>query len=151
MYVYIIDCTEIFIKQPQNQLTQAQVYSNYKSHNTIKYLTGITPAGAVSFLSYGWGRRDSDKRCWYISTLICWYIYISTTSCWYVNISRDVDISQQIAHVQIHVEYITGQLKKFKILGSVIPICIVDLHDEIMTSVHGLINLSPSVVNKRKK
>ena len=79
------------------------------------------------------------------------YIYISTTSCWYVNISRDVDISQQIAHVQIHVEYITGQLKKFKILGSVIPICIVDLHDEIMTSVHGLINLSPSVVNKRKK
>ena len=43
----IIDCTEIFIEQPQNQLARAQVYSNYKSHNTVKYLI------AVSFLPYG--------------------------------------------------------------------------------------------------
>ena len=42
-----IDCTEIFIEQPQNQLARAQVYSNYKSHNTVKYLI------AVSFLPYG--------------------------------------------------------------------------------------------------
>ena len=49
----IIDCTEIFIEQPQNQLARAQVYSNYKSYNTVKYLIGITPAFAVSFLPYG--------------------------------------------------------------------------------------------------
>ena len=65
--------------------------------------------------------------------------------------ARDVDISQQIAHFRIHVERVIGQLKKFKMLGSVIPICIVDLLDEVMTSVGGLINLSPRVVNKRKK
>ena len=53
--VCIIDCIEIFIEEPQNQLARAQVYSNYKSHNKVKYLIGITPAGAVSFLSYGWG------------------------------------------------------------------------------------------------
>ena len=46
--VYIIDCTEIFIERSQNQLAQAQVYSNYKSYNTVKYLIGITPVGAVS-------------------------------------------------------------------------------------------------------
>ena len=68
-------------------------------------------------------------------------------------LARDVDISRQIiAHIWIHVEHVIGQLKKFKILGSVIPICIVDLLDEIMISVGGLIiNLSPSVVKKRKK
>ena len=64
--------------------------------------------------------------------------------------ARDVDISRQIAYVQIHVECVIRQLKKFKILRSVIPMCIVDLLDEIMISVCGLINLSPSVVNKRK-
>ena len=48
----------------------------------------------------------------------------------------------------IHVEHVIGQLKKFKILGSVIPICIVDLLDEIMISVCGLINLNPSVICK---
>ena len=65
--------------------------------------------------------------------------------------ARDVDISRQIAYVQIHVEHAIRQLKKFKILRSVIPMCIVDLLDEIMISVCGLINLSPSVVNKRKE
>ena len=56
--VCIIDCIEIFIEEPQNQLARAQVYSNYKSHNKVKYLIGITPACAVSFLSYGWGGRQ---------------------------------------------------------------------------------------------
>ena len=42
-------------------MTLARVYSNYKSHNTVNYLIGITLAGAVSFLSYGWGGRASDK------------------------------------------------------------------------------------------
>ena len=59
--VYIIDCTEIFIERQQNRLAQAQVHSNYNSHNTFKYLIRITPAGAVSFLFYGWGERVSDR------------------------------------------------------------------------------------------
>ena len=57
----MIDCTEIFIERPQNQLARAQVYSNYKSHNTVKYLIRITPVGAVSFLFYVWGGRVSDR------------------------------------------------------------------------------------------
>ena len=48
--VCIIDCTTIFIERPQNQLARAQMYSNYKSRNTVKYLIGITPASTVSFL-----------------------------------------------------------------------------------------------------
>ena len=35
---------------------------------------------------------------------------------------KDVDMSRQIAHVQIHNEQIIGQLKKFCKLNSVIPI-----------------------------
>ena len=56
--VFIIDCTEIYIERPLNLNAMAQTLSNYKSHNTI----GLTPAGAVNFLSADWGGRVSDKE-----------------------------------------------------------------------------------------
>ena len=60
--VCIIDCTEVFIERPFNLNARAQTFSNYKSRNTIKYIVGITPSGAVSFLSAGWAGRTSDKE-----------------------------------------------------------------------------------------
>lgn len=56
------DCTEIFIERPTNLTARARTWSNYKHDNTAKYLVGITPAGAVSFLSKGRGGRVSDKQ-----------------------------------------------------------------------------------------
>ena len=58
----IIDCTEMFIARPSNLTSRAQAWWNYKHNNTIKYLIGISPAGAISFLSPGWGGRVSDKQ-----------------------------------------------------------------------------------------
>ena len=42
-------------------MARAQTYSNYKSHNTVKILVGITPQGSISFVSNSWGGRTSDK------------------------------------------------------------------------------------------
>ena len=56
----IIDCFEIFIERPTSLVARAQTWSNYKKHNTVKYLIGITPQGSVSFISKGWGGRVSD-------------------------------------------------------------------------------------------
>ena len=39
--VGIIDGTEIFIQRPSNLETQKSSFSDYKSHNTVKYLVGI--------------------------------------------------------------------------------------------------------------
>ena len=47
----IIDCSEIFIQRPYGYQARAQSYSNYKKHNTAKFLIAITPCGAISFVS----------------------------------------------------------------------------------------------------
>ena len=145
--VYIIDCTEIYIKRPLNLNARAQTFSNYKFHSTIKYLIGITPAGTVSFLSTGLGGRASDKEI----TLKSGFLEkLTHGDCVLADrgflveeelatrgavlripaftrgkkqmTAKDIDISRQIAHVRIHVERVIGRLKKFKILNTAIPI-----------------------------
>ena len=56
-----IDCFELFIDQPSNLRAQALAWSTYKSHNTAKFLIGITPQGTICFISKGWGGRTSDQ------------------------------------------------------------------------------------------
>ena len=60
--VCIIDCLEVFCERPSDLKARALIYSNYKHHNTVKVLIGITPQGVISYVSKGWGGRVSDKH-----------------------------------------------------------------------------------------
>ena len=57
----IIDCFELFIDRPSNLSARALTWSTYKSHNTAKFLIGITPQGTICFISKRWGSRTSDQ------------------------------------------------------------------------------------------
>ncbi|XP_071571572.1 uncharacterized protein [Temnothorax nylanderi] len=57
----ILDCTEILLQKPKSVCCQAITYSNYKSNYTLKFMTGVTPAGTISFVSRCYGGRFSDK------------------------------------------------------------------------------------------
>ena len=56
----IIDCSEIFIERPFAYEARDKTYSNYKKHNTAKFLIAISPSGSISFVSTVWGGRVSE-------------------------------------------------------------------------------------------
>ncbi|XP_066587815.1 uncharacterized protein [Prorops nasuta] len=66
----ILDCTEIEIQKPKNLCCQITTYSNYKGRYTVKFMTGVTPGGIISFVSSAYGGRASDKAIFEQSKLL---------------------------------------------------------------------------------
>ena len=60
--VGIIDGMEIFIEKPSILTTQKTSWSDYKNHNTAKYLVCINPfTGVFTFVSPGFSGNASDR------------------------------------------------------------------------------------------
>ena len=57
----ILDATEIYIEQPHLPELQQMTFSNYKNDNTFKALIGISPDGAITFVSSLFPGSISDK------------------------------------------------------------------------------------------
>jgi hypothetical protein len=58
----IIDATEVKTEKPKTQEQQVQLYSNYKSNFTVKFLVGIAPSGEFTFVSKAYGGRVTDTH-----------------------------------------------------------------------------------------
>ena len=176
----IIDCSDIFIERPCSYQTRAQTYSNYKKHNTVKFLIGITPCGAISYLSKCWGGQATDKcitmnsdflplleygdivladRGFDIADDIAMHgasLIIPAFTRGKKQLSLpDVECSQKIAKVRIHVERVIGLLKnKYTILQGTLPITFLKRKhdseyafiDKVLIVCSVLVNLSPTVV-----
>jgi len=60
--VGIIDCSEIFIETPKDLELQSVTWSDYKHHNTLKFLICVAPNSAITFISKAYTGRISDKK-----------------------------------------------------------------------------------------
>ena len=58
----IIDCTECRTQTPTEKLAQRALWSDYKSHNTVKYLVVLSPSGATIYVSPAFPGRISDPQ-----------------------------------------------------------------------------------------
>ena len=170
------------MERPYSFEARAQTYSNYKNHNTVKVLIGISPCGTISFLSKCWGGRVTDKfithesgflklidpgdviiadRGFDIGDDIAFYggkLVIPSFTKGKTQLSQqEVETSQKIARVRIHVERVIGLLKnKYTILQDVLPVSLVSHKgkdesfctlDKLIVVCASLTNLSPSVVH----
>ena len=153
--VVIIDCFEIFIERATNLKARAQTWSNYKHHNTIKFLIGIAPQGAVTYISKGWGGRVSDvyltEHCDLLDKLLpgdliladrgfnihesaglyCAEVKLPPFTRGKKQLSKaEVDTGRKLAHVRIHVERVIGLVRqKYSILKSTLPVNFIMCND----------------------
>ena len=170
----IIDCSEVFCQRPEGLMARAKLYSNYKAHNTYKYLVAVAPSGFIMFLSKAYGGRASDK---FICSDSGFYQYLDSED--QVMGDRGFDIetelgvrgitlnipaftrgkkltnfdctmTRRIASVRIHVERVIGRMKNYRILKSVMPIQTSKYIDSILIVCAGLTNLQKPIVNSKK-
>ena len=176
----IIDCSEIFIEHPCSYRARAQTYSNYKKHNTVKFLIGITPCDAISYIFQCWGGRATDKcitmnsdflrlleygdvvladRGFDIADDIALHgatLFIPSFTRGKKQLSlQDVECSQKIAKIHIHVERVIGLLKKkYTIFQGTLPVTFlkrkydtdIAFIDKVLFVCSALVNLSPTIV-----
>ena len=172
----IIDCTEVFIERPKSLDLQAQTWSDYKSHNTVKFLIGVSPNGYITFISDCYGGRASDK-------------FICNDSGFYDLLERDDEImadrgfqikeelilkfctlvvppgariksqmtkdeckkTAKVANLRIHVERAINRVKSFRILKNVLPITMLHHADDIVRTCAALCNLKPLLIRTSAK
>ena len=146
----VIDATEIFIEQPSSPAAQQQTFSSYKNH---KVLIGITPSGAISFVSKLYGGSISDCELMIQSGILDLLepgdsvmadkgFTIADLLAARVNLNipptktqdqlseKDLITTRRIASVRIHVERAIRRVKSFKILET-IPNCMAGIADQI--------------------
>ena len=144
------------IEMPKNYKTRKSACSNYKKHNTIKFLLAITPFGTVTFVYQYWGGTVSDQILIGESRLLQlveygdvlladWGFGVSdsvtihyatkeipiSTWCKSQLNQKHMEISKKLSQVRIHVEQVIGLLKnKYALLQGGLPISMLKHKDD---------------------
>ena len=58
----ITDCTEVYCEKPSSLFLNSELCSSYKNHVTLKGLVGISPSGAITFVSQLYTGSNSDRE-----------------------------------------------------------------------------------------
>ena len=152
----IIDCTEMKVQTPSSLVLHSEFYSSYKSATTFKGLVGITPSGAVSFISKlhtgSISDREIVKRCGILNLLedgdgvmadkgFTIEDLLTPLNC-SLNIppflsekvqssKEDVERTQKIAKLRIHVERAIHRVKENHLFDAVIPLSLASSINQI--------------------
>lgn len=171
----VLDCTEIFIQNPKNLCCKVKTYSDYKSHNTCEVMTGVSPAGNITYISNFYGGRASDKSIFEQSDLLdkldpgdaimvdkgFLIEEICEVNRWKIirppflknkdQLSKEEsDSNAKIASARVYIERSNQRIKNFKILGSKMPVNLVPIINNIFTVICGTVNLSSPILKNDK-
>ncbi|XP_057316771.1 uncharacterized protein LOC130657789 [Hydractinia symbiolongicarpus] len=169
----IIDCTEVFIERPKSLELQAQTWSDYKSHNTIKFLIGISPTGFITFLSDCYGGRTNERICedsgffdaleredeimadrgfQIKEDLLLRFCSLSVPPGARIKAqmtTEECKRTKDVANLRIHVKRAINRIKTFRILKYVLPITMLQHADHIVPTCAALCNLTPRLMQAK--
>lgn len=167
----IIDCSELFIQRPSDLKLQAATWSDYKSHNTLKFLVAITPQGSIAYVSDLYGGRTSDRHivrdCGFLKginphdevmadrgfglreefMLKGARLIIPPASKGRAQMSSgNVQNTKKVANVRIHVERVIRRMKCFRFLSNTISVSMLRHCDDVVKVVAAITNLQGPIV-----
>ena len=168
----IIDGSEVFIEKPSDLHMQSSTWSDYKSHNTAKFLLACTPNGAVMYISPLYVGSISDvqltRESGFLDALdrqnIAGMSVMADRGFTIksqierlgakLNIPLfldgrqqmsldDVKTGRRIASLRIHVERVIGRVKNYSILKGVLPLSMSRIANQIVYVCAFLVNFQP--------
>lgn len=169
----IIDGSEVFIQTPSDLHMQSSTWSQYKHHNTVKFLVACTPNGAVCFISPVYVGSISDVELTRASGFLTALedkpgISIMADRGFTIkdmlkelNIDLNIppflegrsqlppekiEAGRKIASLRIHVERAIGRMKSFNILKGTIPISMARITNQIVCVCALLTNFQPALI-----
>ena len=168
----VIDGSEVFIETPSDLAMQTSTWSQYKHHNTVKFLVACTPNGAICFVSPVYVGSISDVELTRVFVFLDamkdkpgvsimadkGFTIRDLLQKINVNLNipaflkekqfsaEDVSKVRKIASVRIHVERAIGRIKTFQILKGMIPISMAQLANQIIFVCAFLTNFLPALV-----
>lgn len=169
----IIDGSEVFIETPSDLHLQSSTWSQYKHHNTVKFLVACTPNGAIFFISPVYVGAISDVELTRLSGFLDVVQGKSGVSIMAdrgftikdllkdigveLNIPpfmegrqqlppQEIETGRRIASLRIHVERSIGRMKLYSILKSTIPISLTRLTNQIIYICAFLTNFQPVLI-----
>ena len=169
----IIDGTELFIQTPSDLFMQSSTWSQYKHHNTFKFLVACTPNGAISYISDLFVGSISDveltKTSGFLKVLedkpgvsimadrgftikdVLKELNIDLNMPPFLEGQRQlsaekVQEGRTIASLRIHVERAIGRIKNYCILKETLPISLAHLANQIVHVCAFLSNFQPALV-----
>jgi len=175
MCVCIIDCVEFKVETPSSLFIHKMMYSDYKSHTTVKALVGIAPGGGFTFVSNIYPGSISDKEIVVKSGLLNKNLWENGDGLMadrgflieeYVKplgvelvipaflkgreqfSSQETVSSQQIANERIHVERMIQRLKCYHIFDRAIPVNMFGSLNQIITVCALLSNFQDPILKK---
>ena len=153
---------------------QSSTWSQYKQHNTVKFLVACTPNGGICYISPVYVGSISDieltRRSGFLTKLedkpgisimadrgftikdMLKELNIELNISPFLDGRRqlpstDVEAGRKIASLRIHVERAIGRIKCFNILKGTIPISLARLTNHIVCVCAFLTNFGPALVS----
>ena len=169
----IIDGSELFIETPSDLHTQSSTWSNYKHHNTAKFLVACTPNGAISYISPLYVGSISDVELTRVSgflkkiedkhgiSIMADRGFTIQDQLDQINIklnippflegrkqlpAKEVEKGRKIASVRIHIERAIGRIKNFAILKGTLPLTMAQLANQVVCVCACLTSFQPALV-----
>lgn len=168
----VIDCTEVRCQMPKSLRLNSELFSSYKNHTTLKGLIGISPGGAITFISQLYTGHISDREIvtrsgflnlpfnrgdsvmadkgFTIQDLLPLGVSLNIPpflgSKGQMSAAEVVE-TQSIASVRIHVERAINKIKNFHIWDSVVPFTLFGVVNQMWAVCAMLCNFQNSIIS----